>query len=162
MFRSRRKHNHCLVKLARSGERCFHFVHPASNVRCQFVRDLRLSRPVASKPRPTKPSSGSGVAVSGRRSSLLGALALAVIGALAVAAGVGSAATGVLAVAAGVGSTTAGELAVVAGEGSATAGVLGVAAGVGSAATGVLAVAVGVGSTTAGVLAVAVGAGSAT
>src|SRR5579863_6771013 len=142
MFRSRRKHSHCLVKLARSGERCFHFVHPASNVRCQFVRDLRLSRPVASKPRPTKPSSGSGVAVSGRRSSLLGALALAVIGALAVAAGVGTAATGVLAVVAGVGSAATGVLAVAVGVGSTTAGVLAVAVGAGSATAGVLAVAV--------------------
>jgi hypothetical protein len=90
-------------------------------------------------------------------STLSGALALAIMGALAVVAvGVGSATWGVLAVAVGVVSATAGVLAVATGVVSAAAGVLAVAVGVVSATAGVLAVAVGVVSATPGVLAVAV------
>src|SRR5450631_243029 len=87
------------MQLAHSGECSFHLMHHASNVYCWFFRDLLVSRPVASRPRLSNPSSGSGVAVSGRCSLLSGALALAVIGALAVSVGVRSAIAGALAIA---------------------------------------------------------------
>jgi len=111
-------------------------MHHASNVYCWFFRDLLVSRPVASRPRLSNPSSGSGVAVSGRCSVLSGALALAVIGALAVSVEVRSAMAGALVVAVGVVSTAAGALVI-------AVGVLAVVVGVVSAAPGVVVVAVG-------------------
>jgi hypothetical protein len=76
------------------------------------------------------------------------ALAVALVAALAVCAGIGSAAV--------FGLATAGLLAVATGAGSATAGVLAVATGVVSAMARLLPAATGVESTATGVLAVAV------
>src|SRR5450631_2652573 len=117
------------MQLAHSGECSFHLMHHASNVYCWFFRDLLVSRPVASRPRLSNPSSGSGVAVSGRCSVLSGALALALIGALAVSVEVRSAMAGALVVAVGVVSTAAGALVVAVGVVSIAAGVLVVAVG---------------------------------
>jgi hypothetical protein len=138
----------------------FPFRAPGVRLYRWFVHNLRLNRPAVSKPKPNKPSRGSGLAVFGMLSVVSGAAALVAIGALAAAAG-GSATAGVLAATAGVGSAATGVLAAAAGVGSAAAGVLAAAAGVGSATTGVLAAVVGVGSATAGALAAAAGVGSA-
>ena len=129
-------------------------MHQTSNLYRWFVHNLLLSRPAVNKPKPSKPSSGSGLAVSGMRSVFSGAVALAVMVALGVAVG-GSATAGVLAVAVGVLSVTAGAAVVAAGVGSDAAEVLAVAAGVLSVTVGESAVASGAGSATAGVLAVA-------
>jgi len=94
--------------------------------------------------------------VSGRRSAFSGARALAIRGALAVAAGFGSATGGALTVAVGVVSATGGVLTVAVCVASATTGVVAVAVGVASATTGVLAVAAGVASGTGVVVAAAV------
>jgi hypothetical protein len=165
IVRSRRKRNLRLVQLARFRACSFHSRAPplgyqVSSFHDWFVRDFLVSSPRPTRPRPSNPISGSEVAVFGSLLLLSGAPALAVIGALAVSAGVGSDAGGVLAFAVTVVSATGGVLAFAVTVVSAAGGVLAFAVTVVSATGGVLAVAVTVVAAAVGALGVLAVAGA--